>query len=195
MERGERPVHEGHSVYIKRIESQVLLRTARCNLTDAGRLYVQNGGDERLEHLFLPQTVPWHQGRNILAYAIPDRRDAGRVIRVHTEILDGQRALTGAGRLFQGHEVSDFMVHLLVHIFFRRGGGGWGEAYGVDHAGEPISAPLDSVPDVEAMNASYSDPCFEASQRDRKTPWRHGSARRPVPRGAASFGFIRSATA
>ena len=91
MDRGELPFREGHSVYLNRVEGRVLLRASDGNLTNAGREYIERGGDERATHLIAPDAATWRQGRHVIAHGLPDWygavRASGctpRTSRVHT---------------------------------------------------------------------------------------------------------------
>ena len=168
MERGERPFREGHSIYLNRIEGQVRLRTADGNLTNAGREYIRLGGDENATHLIPPTSVPWHQGRNAMAYAIPDRHGAGRTFLIHRETLEGPHALTHAGRLFQGHEIKQFVVKVPVYVRYKRANGDWSEAHSVNRQGEAVTVPMDKIPGLDGITDGYADDGDEAIERDVK---------------------------
>ena len=167
LDRGEHPFRQGHSVYLNRIEGQVRLRNSDGHLTNAGREYINRGGDERLTHLVPPDAQTWRRGSEVLAYGIPDRHGAGRAFRVHSERNDGNHVLTHAGRLLAGPEVSEYVVRLPVYVRYKRGDG-WSEPYSVNRRNEPITVPLDKIPGLEHYNRGYTEDGEDAIARDIK---------------------------
>jgi len=167
LDRGEHPFRQGHSVYLNRIEGQVRLRNSDGHLTNAGREYINRGGDERLTHLVPPDAQTWRRGSEVLAYGIPDRHGAGRTFRVHSERNDGSNVLTHAGRLLAGPEVSEYVVRLPVYVRYKRGDG-WSEPYSVNRKNEPITVPLDKIPGLEHYNRGYTEDGEDAIARDIK---------------------------
>ena len=164
MARGEVPFREGHSVYLNRIEGQVRLRTADGNLTSAGREYIERGGDERLTHLIPPNVETFRRGQQVLAHGIPDLLGARHAFRVHTERPNGEHALTHAGRLFRGHEVNEYVVHVPVWVRYKRGDG-WSQPYerqevrganGNMVPGSYFTIPMDKIEGLDA-NTDYAD--------------------------------------
>ena len=171
MARGEVPFREGLSVYLNRIEGQVRLRTADGTLTNAGRQYIESGGDERLTHIIAPHAQTFRRGHQVLAYGIHDKYGAGRTFRVHTENLQDQHTLTHAGRLFQGHEQMDFEVHVPVSVRYKRSDG-WSVAYSTNFQGSPItqivSPDAELIGDLASLNSGYAADGQETIEREVK---------------------------
>ena len=181
MDRGELPFREGQSMYINKVEMQVLIRTAAGNLTNAGRLYIARGGSENSTKLFAPDTVPWNQGRNGMAYAAPDRYGAGRAFRIHGGAPNGPTALTNAGRLYAGHKVLSYLVHMPVWVrYYDSVANRWRGPFETDGRGDPITIPLDEEelskgngaqiphPELFDIRDGYHDAGEETVQRDIK---------------------------
>ena len=139
-----------------RIGPQVRIRTAEGNLTPAGRLYIANGGDENDTRLFPVDMVPWQQGRNTIGYTIPDRHGAGQPYRLWGGPIGGPQALTQAGRLHQGHKVTDVVVHMPVDARYPRPQGGWSREYSTNASG-PITVPLADIPELKPFCRVYAD--------------------------------------
>ena len=164
MARNETPFREHHSVYLNRIDGQVRLRTADGNLTNAGREYIERGGDERLTHIIAPHAQTFRRGHQVLAYGIHDKYGAGRTFRVHTENLQGQHTMTHAGKLFQGHEQTDFVVRVPVfaRYWIKDGNNGhWGPEHTTERVpgggSRPITVPITDIPGLPNISSGYTD--------------------------------------
>ena len=78
VERGWRLFRQGHSVYISRLESQVICRTVEGNLTEAGCSYGASGGTEAQTRLCSPEEAPWCDGPSAcICHPGQTQREAG----------------------------------------------------------------------------------------------------------------------